>query len=232
MLLSGTINDPIYGPRFLEGIHRNTLRLRKLLDDLLDLSKLDAGKYSLKLDFVSPHILIEQTIEELKSKIESKGQRLDFQLDPNTVIYTDESAFCQIMTNYIDNAIKYTPSQSVITIDGQEIGERFQISVKDNGPGIPKKYIPRVFERFFRVDKGRSRDEGGTGLGLSIVRNLAHAAGARVGVENLSPQGAHFWCSFPIKSTLNEEILFDETDLLFAPDPLTDQEPDLGTHEE
>ena len=98
-----------------------------------------------------------------------------------------------IISNYLNNAIAYSPDNSNILITAEEIDEKIKLSVKDEGEGIPENYKDRVFQRFFRVDKGRSLNQGGTGLGLSIVRNLASTLSSPVGVENLEPNGASFW---------------------------------------
>ena len=98
-----------------------------------------------------------------------------------------------IISNYLNNAIAYSPNYSKILLTAEEVDEKIKLSVKDEGEGIPENYKDRVFERFFRVDKGRSLNQGGTGLGLSIVKNLASTLSCPVGVENLEPNGASFW---------------------------------------
>ena len=98
-----------------------------------------------------------------------------------------------IISNYLNNALAYSPNNSKILITAEEVDKKIKLSVKDEGEGIPENYKDRVFERFFRVDKGRSLNQGGTGLGLSIVKNLASTLSCPVGVENLEPKGASFW---------------------------------------
>ncbi len=214
-LLNGALTDPDYGPRFLSAIQRNGDRMSRLIDELLELSRLEAGQYDVDLCKRPVDGLIYAVVERLRPQAEAKHQTMELDLLPSHMAWFDGPALEHVVSNFVENAIKYTPEEGSIRIVSELRNERLFLSVIDNGPGIPAKYRPRVFERFFRVDKGRSRAEGGTGLGLSIVRHFAEAMGAQVGVAEAKPQGALFWCSLP--SSLPEAAearLVEEEELL------------------
>jgi two-component system, OmpR family, phosphate regulon sensor histidine kinase PhoR len=210
-LLDGAIHDEKFSVKFMTTIHRNARRMTHLVEELLDLSKIESGEFKLDLQQYYIYPLVHNILIDLNDEIKKKNHTLQVKIDMNIQGFFDQSAMKQIMTNYIINAIKYTPVDSTIEISAlyQDDSEMLLFSVKDNGHGIPSKYHPRVFERFFRVDKGRSREEGGTGLGLAIVKNLAHLMNCPVGVENNSDGGAHFWCQMPKGAfgTDTEELL-------------------------
>jgi two-component system phosphate regulon sensor histidine kinase PhoR len=121
----------------------------------------------------------------------------------------DRRAFEQIVTNLVDNAIKYCPPGTRITTRTRRDGDNVRISIEDTGPGIDQRHLPRLFERFYRVDPGRSREQGGTGLGLSIVKHLVEAMGGDVGVDSPFGQGTTFWFTVPhaqVPATLPSEV--------------------------
>lgn len=198
-LLDGAIHDEQFAVKFTKTIHRNTKRMAHLVEELLDLSKIESGEFHLDLQQYYLYPLVHNILKDLDDAIKKKNQEITVDIDMALQGYFDQSAMKQIITNYIVNAIKYTPIGSKISISTTNIenSEYILFSVKDNGQGIPTKYHPRIFERFFRVDKGRSREEGGTGLGLAIVKHLAHLMNCSVGVENNPEGGAHFWCQIP-----------------------------------
>ena len=199
-LLSGAADDPVHGKRLLEGLERNAERLSRLLDDLLDLASIEANRYRVQSQDVAVAAAIEKAVQSVERAARKKGIALEHDVDPGLRVKADDKALDQILVNYLDNAVKYTPEGGEVSIVADVAsagGERVRIEVVDNGPGIAPHLRARIFERFFRVDPGRSRDMGGTGLGLSIVKNLAEAMGGDAGVDGREPHGSRFWLSLP-----------------------------------
>ncbi len=198
-LLEGAIDDPSFAPKLLEAVSRNAGRLTLIINDLLDLSRLEAGSYSLHRIRVHPARVAERVKESLEEKAQARGTTVQVSIDDELAVITDEAALFQVLVNYLDNAIKYTPEQSSIQLlaRSRKSGARVRIEVQDDGPGIPADVANRVFERFFRIDPGRSREMGGTGLGLSIVKHLVEAMNGRVGTHSAEPSGCVFWLDLP-----------------------------------
>ncbi len=192
-LLDGAIHDPEFAPRLLEAVHRNAERLTLLINDLLDLSRLESGSYSLSSGRIQVRGVAERVEESLREKSQARNTNILISIPLAIAVRTDEAALFQVLVNYLENAIKYTPEGSRIEIGAHLVEKMVRIEVRDNGPGIPAPLQNRVFERFFRVDPGRSRQTGGTGLGLSIVKHLVEAMGGRVGVSAIEPTGCAFW---------------------------------------
>jgi two-component system phosphate regulon sensor histidine kinase PhoR len=199
-LLGGALADPQRGPEFLEALRRNAQRLSNLVSDLLEISRLDSGSAHLE---PRPLPLAESArgcVETLRSAAQQKQLTVDLaQLDPTLQVLADEGALQQVIFNLVDNAVKYTPAGGKIALRARLQGERVRLEVQDDGPGIEPRHRERIFERFYRVDSGRSRQMGGTGLGLSIVKNLVEAMGGEVGVEHASPRGSVFWVLLPAR---------------------------------
>ncbi len=196
-LLEGAIDDPTFATKLLEAVNRNAGRLTLIINDLLDLSRLEAGSYSLHKSRIYPHKVACRVRESLEDKAHARQTIVDVDIEEDLTVLADEAAFFQVLVNYLDNAIKYTPEGSVIKICAEQRNAKVRVEVRDDGPGIPEKVANRVFERFFRVDPGRSREMGGTGLGLSIVKHLVEAMNGRVGVDNVAPSGCSFWLDLP-----------------------------------
>jgi len=196
-LLEGAIDDPAFAMKLLEAVNRNAGRLTLIINDLLDLSRLEAGSYSLHKSRIYPARVAWRVRESLEEKATARKTKVHLHIDEELAVKADEAAFFQVLVNYLDNAIKYTPEGSDIEMRAETRKSKVRIEVRDNGPGIPEKVANRVFERFFRVDPGRSREMGGTGLGLSIVKHLVEAMSGRVGVHNVTPQGCVFWLDLP-----------------------------------
>ncbi len=192
-LLDGALDDKEFAPKLLEAVHRNADRLTLIINDLLDLSRLEAGSYSLHSGRSQVLGVAERVVESLAEKAAGKSTLVTLKIDGDLIVMTDEAALFQVLVNYLENAIKYTPPESKIEISAWRRKKKIRVQVSDNGPGIPEKYRNRIFERFFRVDPGRSREMGGTGLGLSIVKHLVEAMGGRVGVSQADPTGSAFW---------------------------------------
>ena len=187
-LMDESIDD-----RFVNAIHRNADRLSLLVNGLLDLSRIESGDVELTLQQLELLPLVDRVCGALDSLVQKKQQRLEVDIPDGCLAVVDVQAIEQILTNLVSNAIKYAPTTSVIVIRTRLQGEHLVIEVEDNGQGISLKHQKRLFERFYRVDKGRSRDEGGTGLGLAIVRHLVEAMGGEVGVRSAKPHGSIFW---------------------------------------
>jgi two-component system phosphate regulon sensor histidine kinase PhoR len=192
-LLGGAKDDPVFSAKLIDGLHRNAERLARILADLLDLSRLEAGQYRFELAPVDVRDAIDQAVASLDHAVSTKGVSVAVAAAPGSSVRADAKALDQVLVNLIDNAIKYTPSGSHVWIDVHPRGERVRIEVRDDGPGIAPRNRERVFERFYRVDPGRSRELGGTGLGLSIVKHLIESMGGQVGVEPNQPRGTTFW---------------------------------------
>jgi len=185
--------DPKAATQFIDIIERNGRRLGELINDLLDLSRIEAKEYRLKVEPTDLRQLSEKTVAAFAERALSRNMRLtvDIPTDLPPAV-ADENAFDRILTNLVDNALKYCQDGASIAVSARALGTKIQVSVSDSGTGIDAKHLPRLFERFYRVDNGRSRDMGGTGLGLSIVKNLVEAMGGEVSVESLPGKGATF----------------------------------------
>jgi two-component system phosphate regulon sensor histidine kinase PhoR len=185
--------EPEETPRFLEIIMRHTLRMERLVKDLLRLARLDAGQEVLEVAECDVHRLVQSVTSDLEPTLSARGQHveLDIAADVETV-RADPSKLHDVLRNLIGNASTYSPEQSTIRVSARRDREFVAIQVQDEGPGIPEEDLSRVFERFYRVDKSRSRDPGGTGLGLAIVRHLVELHGGKVFAENGAMGGAQF----------------------------------------
>jgi two-component system phosphate regulon sensor histidine kinase PhoR len=185
--------DPEETPRFLEIIMRHTLRMERLVKDLLRLARLDAGQEVLEVAECDVRRLIQSVTSDLEPTLDARGQHVEVGIAASVeTVRADPSKLHDVLRNLISNASTYSPEQSTIRISARRDREFVSIQVQDEGPGIPDEDLTRVFERFYRVDKSRSRDPGGTGLGLAIVRHLVELHGGRVFAENRAAGGAQF----------------------------------------
>ena len=196
-LLAGAMNDEENGPMFMEAILRNAKRLGQLITDLLDLAQLDSGSYHVDQVKIAIAHSVDNALDALSAKAEKKGMHLSRQWDDGHLVWGDERACTQVVSNFLDNAIKYTPENGEIIIRSIESPNSVRIEVEDNGPGIEPRHHTRLFERFYRVDTGRSRQLGGTGLGLSIVKHLGLSMGGKVGMRAAKESGSVFWLELP-----------------------------------
>jgi two-component system phosphate regulon sensor histidine kinase PhoR len=200
-LLDGARNNPEVAERFLKIIERNTQRLDLLIQDLLTISALESERIKLNLQPVELRPLVEKIFSDLKPPAENKNVGLVSQL-PELTATADSNRLEQVLANLVDNAIKYGRAQGRVTVGGKKLdGGKLEIFVQDDGPGIPAEALDRVFERFYRVDKARSRDQGGTGLGLSIVKHIVQAHGGEVWVKSELGKGATFFFTLPDAKT-------------------------------
>jgi two-component system phosphate regulon sensor histidine kinase PhoR len=192
-LLDGARENPEVAERFLKIIERNTQRLDFLIQDLLTISALESEKITLDLQPVNLHALVEKVFADLQSRAETKKIKLQNQL-PELVANADANRLEQVFANLVDNAIKYGRNEGSVFVGGKKLDDgKLEIFVRDDGPGIPPESLPRIFERFYRVDKARSREAGGTGLGLAIVKHIVQAHGGEVRAESEPGKGATFF---------------------------------------
>lgn len=214
-LLDGAMEDPSVAIRFLEGINRNAQRLAHLVSDLLDLSRIESGTYKLRAEHTTPREVIERVLDSLADQLIAKRLKVKITTEEGLDLYQDTGALEQVFTNLIENAVSYSHERGRVEVkaarysregEGEVSREKrawIRIEVIDNGPGIAQVHKDRIFERFYRVDKGRSRQLGGTGLGLSIVKHLCHAMGGEVGVESQEGEGCTFWIHIPCEMPNN-----------------------------
>jgi two-component system, OmpR family, phosphate regulon sensor histidine kinase PhoR len=196
-LLDGARNNPEVAERFLKIIERNTQRLDLLIQDLLTISALESERIKVDLQPVNLRTLVEKVFSDLKLRAENKQTKLLVEL-PELIATADANRIDQVLANLVDNAIKYGRANGKIIVGGKKTDDnKIEIFVQDDGPGIPPEALDRVFERFYRVDKARSRDQGGTGLGLSIVKHIVQAHGGEVWVRSEPGKGATFFFTLP-----------------------------------
>jgi two-component system phosphate regulon sensor histidine kinase PhoR len=196
-LLAGAKNDPQMATKLIDGLHRNAERLARILADLLDLSRLDAGQYRLELAPTSVKSVTEQSLTAVETHAQARKVEVVVDVPDQLAVRADAKALDQILVNLIDNGVKYTQAEGHVWIAARELDNTIRIEVRDDGPGISDKHRARVFERFYRADPSRSREAGGTGLGLSIVKHLVESMGGEVGVEPNTPRGSIFWLQLP-----------------------------------
>jgi two-component system phosphate regulon sensor histidine kinase PhoR len=196
-LLDGARDNPEVAERFLKIIERNTNRLDLLIQDLLTISALESERIKLDLQPVDLHALADKVLTFLHTKAENKNVTLVNEL-PELTVNGDANRLDQVLANLVDNGIKYGRADGRLVVGGKKLADgALEIFVRDDGPGIPAEALDRVFERFYRVDKARSRDQGGTGLGLAIVKHIVHAHGGEVRVESELGKGATFFFTLP-----------------------------------
>lgn len=195
-LEAGALDDRADSERFLEIIRKNAARMQNLIDDILELSAIEAGNVGVKAEEIELSPLINDVIMSLDAKASSRGITVINHVPHDTLVFVDPRRLEQMLTNLVDNAIKFNRDGGMVTI-GCEAGARTRILVKDTGEGIPAQHLERLFERFYRVDRARSRDMGGTGLGLAIVKHLARAHGGEVRVSSELGRGSTFEIDLP-----------------------------------
>ena len=193
MLDSGH-DDPAMRLRFLEIIDRHANRLARLIDDLLFLSTLDSGRLRLESQPLALCRVAQEVIEDFQIRAVARGVKLVNGVAEDLIVQADPDRLRQVLGNLVDNAIKYGRDGGRVAVDGAIRADgRVEVSVRDDGPGLPAEAQPRIFERFYRVDKARSREQGGTGLGLAIVKHVVQAHGGEVRVESAPGAGTTFF---------------------------------------
>jgi two-component system phosphate regulon sensor histidine kinase PhoR len=199
-LLSGALEDPKNSRQFLEIMQRHTDRLNSLVEDLLELARLDKAE-SLDVFESSVSEILHSAADVCMNKAQSKSIAIDIKNDPNLSIKVNAQLIEQALINLIDNAIKYSDEGGRIWIESKRQDTELHISVCDDGIGIPAKHLSRIFDRFYTVDKARSREMGGTGLGLAIVKNAIQSHGGQVKVESTAGEGSCFTLVLPAQNS-------------------------------
>ena len=192
-LLSGALDEPAQARRFLDAVRRNAERLGQLISDLLDISRIEAGKYKIDMRPLSMASVVRSVHKAVAEACRRRGVVLEIAVGEGLEVRADPGALEQVLVNLVENAVKYGPEGARVELEAVEQGAMIRIEVRDEGPGIAPAHRRRVFERFYRIDPGRSRHMGGTGLGLAIVKNLTEAMGGDVGVDPREPTGSVFW---------------------------------------
>ena len=190
---------------FMQDINHEIDRLSGIITDLLTLTQMDSHSSPLRVTKVDLSALTEETVHTLQIAAEKKGQTLTADIAPGITLDGDSGKLMQIFYNLTDNAIKYTPENGHIAVRLAQSGANVLFAVTDDGIGIPEEDQKHIFERFYRVDKARSRATGGTGLGLSIVRQLAAMHGGTVSVSSQPGQGATFTVTLPMDAKRGEK---------------------------
>jgi two-component system phosphate regulon sensor histidine kinase PhoR len=198
-LLDGAKDNPEVETKFLQTIQRNSERLQFLIEDLLTISELESGRLKMNLQSIRLRSLVDRVLEDFKTQAESRGVVLRNDV-PDLTARADSDRLQQVLGNLVGNAIKYGRSEGHVGVTGRlSDGMLIELCVRDDGPGIPPESLERVFERFYRVDKARSREQGGTGLGLSIVKHIVQSHGGKVWARSELGKGAAFYFTLPVK---------------------------------
>jgi two-component system phosphate regulon sensor histidine kinase PhoR len=198
-LQDGAKNDPQLTDRFLGTIEKHTDRLTFLIEDLLTISRLESGQIVLNQQPVSLRESVERVLDDLESRAAERKISLNNEVANDLEVLADADRLQQVLFNLIDNAIKYGRAEGSvwITATPREEDHMIQTCVRDNGPGIPSESVERVFERFYRVDKARSREQGGTGLGLAIVKHIIQSHRGEVWIQSELGRGSSFFFTLP-----------------------------------
>ena len=196
-LLNGAIHDNNVNMHFLEKANQHTVSLSNLLNDLIDISMIESGEMRMSYRYFKINDLINQVIQDNKKIAEDKNLELIYiPARDDLEVFGDKDKLRQVLVNLILNSIKYT-EKGKIEVLVEEEDKHAKIIVRDTGIGIPENYLDRIFERFFRIDKARSRSQGGTGLGLAIVKHIIEAHNSKVAVTSKEGEGSEF--SFLLK---------------------------------
>jgi two-component system phosphate regulon sensor histidine kinase PhoR len=197
-LLDGLPSDRAMTEEFLEIIRKNAARMSRLTEDLLTLARVESGEQSFRFEAVTAASLVTEAEESLREIARSRGMDLRVAESSEEMVQADRDTIHQVFANLIDNAIKYAPGGSEVQLGARVRGGVVEFFVRDFGPGIPSEHLPRLFERFYRVDKARSRESGGTGLGLAIVKHIVRKHGGTVAAMSVVNEGSEFTFSLPV----------------------------------
>lgn len=193
-LLDGAIEEPEHARSFTEGIERNARRLSELIADLLDLSRIESGETDLEVEPVELADVAREVFEDVRRRFEDVPG-FESSIDPSTRVIADPDALRRVVSNLVENAVKYGEGARPVELTAELRDDVVVCEIRDDGPGLAEEHRDRIFERFYRVDDGRSSDRGGTGLGLSIVKHLVDQMGGEVGYR--VDDGSVFWFSLP-----------------------------------
>ena len=196
------LEDPACGPEtsreFLGVIQKNATRMNRLTEDLLALASVESPDYKLARQPVRASALVQDAIESLGGLVVDSGVELESSGAPDTMVMADADAMNQVFGNLIENALKYGRSGKRIRVGARLLEHEVEFCVQDFGPGIASEHLDRIFERFYRIDKARSRESGGTGLGLAIVKHIVQAHGGNIRAESELGSGASFLFTLPL----------------------------------
>ncbi len=197
-LIDGAMDDPGVNKEFLQKAYEHSERLNTLLNDLIEISRIESGEMRMSFRYFNISEFLKNVTEEMRPKAEKKSLQILVGADvPEMLVLGDRERLRQVLSNLIDNSIKYTQEGGRIEVGFSEIQNFVRVYVRDNGTGIGKEHLGRIFERFYRVDKDRSRSVGGTGLGLAIVKHIIEAHNSKIEVKSELGQGSEF--SFLLK---------------------------------
>jgi two-component system phosphate regulon sensor histidine kinase PhoR len=193
---------------FLEIIRKNAARMARLTEDLLVLARVESGERSFKYEMVVPDELLHDVQQTFREIAEDQGVEMSVINTASSFVFVDRDAIHQVFANLVENALKYGESGKKIIVGANETDEGVQFFVRDFGEGISSEHLPRLFERFYRVDKARSRESGGTGLGLAIVKHVVRAHGGSIKAESELNHGATFYFTLPRQEVAAERLSF------------------------
>jgi len=195
LLDSATGNDAEHD--FLEIIRKNATRMSRLTEDLLTLARVESGEQRFDIQPVSPGELLQEAVQSFREV--ARAQKIELQIEDTSTgeVSADRDAVHQVFSNLIDNALKYAAASGRIVLGARPAEHGVEFYVQDFGPGIPSEHLPRLFERFYRVDKARSRESGGTGLGLAIAKHIMLAHGGSIRAESELNHGSTFLLTLP-----------------------------------
>ncbi|HBR56331.1 MAG TPA: hypothetical protein DEA22_02485 [Blastocatellia bacterium] len=196
-LESGAIDDPENNRRFLGVVRRNAQRMNDLISDILELSMIESGKITIEIKSVKLANLVDEIFASLSSKAAERDIGLINEIEAEARVPADQMRLEQMLTNLIDNAIKFNRPAGTVSVRMESNDGKYRIEVSDTGEGILPSHLPRIFERFYRADRGRTREVGGTGLGLSIVKHLARLHGGDVSAFSDLGRGSRFIIELP-----------------------------------
>jgi len=200
-LKDGALDDKENARRFVDIIYRQANRLSLILEDILSLSRLDRdgdGETQIELQEDDLQNVVHAAVQICDINAVKKGVKIDVSIDKNCMARINSLLLEEALTNLIDNAVKYSPENSNISVECRKGKDNYTLSVQDQGNGIAAEHLPRIFERFYRVDKARSRKLGGTGLGLAIVKHIAQVHGGSVSVQSEVGKGSIFKIILPL----------------------------------
>ena len=197
-LLDGAMTDPELSAKFLQTIERHSNRLTNLIEDLLTISRLESGQITLQLKTIPLRPFASSLMAEMQARAKERGTTLVNEIPEQLHGRADPDRLEQVFVNLVENAIKYGRPKGRVVVKGRTVNGHVELCVADDGPGIPLEARERVFERFYRVDRARSRESGGTGLGLAIVKHIVQSHGGKVWLESDPGHGAQFYFTLPV----------------------------------
>lgn len=196
-LEDGAIDDEANKRRFLSVIRKNAERMRHLIDDISELSSIEAGNVKIEPKMIDLYGLVREVFVSLSAKAEERQIFFKNEVQPGTRVFADVLRLEQMLTNLVDNAIKFNSREGAVSVRFFDASGSYIVEVSDTGEGIMREHLQRIFERFYRIDRARSREVGGTGLGLAIVKHLARLHGGEVTVTSTLGEGSTFSIELP-----------------------------------